>query len=735
MSSNRLSTIISIAPHIIGGVVVIIVAAYAGLWLGGRDDPNRSPRERTGRAASPSAPHKAEQQPGAPGRFYVYLGWDRLPIADVVLDEARLAEAIGVDACIIPVQLPWPGHGPLYADAFEPVRRIMEAAPAIDVILDMRMAPPSGWFAENPDARVADPDNAVEFPSLAYERWRQDVAVAMRAAAEWLEVEGLLPRIRGAVLRSHPIHQWGASLALDRTASNEAAFRAWVASQMAANDRIRAAVESEGGIESIALPDPSEASGLLDGSLREVYARFASESVGDALKFLASTAKSAFGNAKTIYLPYGYSLGGAEGHGDLARVLSDKNVDGIIAPVSSTRRGLGGAGGFIGPVSSAAVRAKEWIHVDDTRTGLERNAEEAAPAASASEQVYHVQRRNFAAAMVHGLSYAPADPSGMGALLDTAMWERFGRMRDAADEQSGIPEAGEFGPPPTRTGPLLVVVDEKSGVLLPGKSAVSNALLRDVRDSVLRCGVPVRFGLLDDVLQDRAAPAQAYLFLNAFELSGPDRLRLRRLFVREKATAIWMYAPGVIGPGASDENVSDVVGMRVRSFPSGATAGSKSELVSPWIEEGAPFGKSIAMTPLFFIDDEDASTIARYRSSERVSAAIRFFGEDEEPDWTSVFIAEPSLPPGLLRELLQIAGVHVYVETTDPPVQQTMHLGRGLLSVHADKPGERLFDLGVQCAVEDVLNPARGWPPRRYLTLPMAGGETAIFRLIPEPEG
>ncbi len=731
--SSRLSTFISIAPHVIGGIAVITAAAYAGLWLGGRDAPTNAVEKRSSRNDSASAPVDASQQsPKNPQHFYAYLGWDRLPIADVVLEEARLAEAVGVDACIVPVNLPWLGHGLKYVDAFEPVRRIMDAAPETDVILDLRVAPPATWLAENPSARVADPDNSTEFASLAHERWRSDVASALRAAAEWLTVENTLPRVRGVVLRSDSIHAWGASMMLDKTESNTNAFRTWLASRTSSDAQLQELVESTGGIETVSVPDNSETVAPFERSLHVEYAKFAIRAVGDALQFLAAETKSAFGKQRAVYLPYGYSLGGADGHGALARLLDDKNVDGIFAPVSSTGRGVGGAGGFIGPVTAAAVRGKEWIHLDDTRTGLERNAERAAPTASVSEQVYHVQRRNFSAALIHGISYAPADPSGMGALLDSEMWGRFGSMRDVMGDHVNHFLVDGYGSSIGAISPLAVVVDEPSLAYLSDTSAVSTSLIEGVRDSVLRAGVPVRFCLLHDVLQGRADPAKAYLFLNAFELTAPDRLRLRRKLEREKATAIWMYAPGIIGPESAHENVSDIVGMNVRSFPSGATAGSKSALVSPWIEKDATFGESIALNSLFFIDDEDASTIALYRASDKVSAAIRFFGEDEEPDWTSVYIAEPTLPPGLLREVLQIAEVHVFVETTERPVQQTMHLGRGMMAVHAEEPGERLFDLGIQCSVEDVLNPARGWPPRRFLTVPMAGGETAIFRLKPE---
>jgi len=730
MSNSRFSTFVRIAPHVIGGVAVIVAAGYAGLWFGAQDLRAINGKEDSGQITlTPSTPEAVNRGTSAPRGFYAYLGWDRLPISDVVLEEARLAEAIGVDAFIVPVQLPWPGHGPLYADAFKPVRQVLDAAPETQVILDLRLAPPTTWFDENPSARVVAPDESGEYPSLAHDRWRQDVAGALRAAAEWLEVDDMLPRIQGAMLSAHAIQTWGAALPFDRTDPNSEAFNAWIASRISKDDRIRAAVESEGEGDTVKLPAVFDAAMPFEVSLQGVFAEYSNDTLLNALLYLASETKSAFGKQKAVYLPYEYLQGGSDGNAAMSELLDDNNVDGVVASVSSTNRGVGGVGGFEGAVSSASLRGKEWIHLDDTRTGLERDAEQASPAAAASEQVYHVQRRNFSAALVHGVSYAAADPAGMGALLDAAMWERFGRMRDVFMEYVNDGAAAGYGPPPTSASPLMVVMDD---AIRSGNSAISNGMLRQARDSVLRSGVPAQFCLLEDVLQNRTRPAQAYLFLNAFELSAPDRLRLRRRFQRENAMAIWMYAPGVIGPASLEKNVSDVVGMQVRQFASGATAGSKSELVSPWIKKDTQFGESAALNPLFYIDDEDASTIARYRSSDRISAAIKFFGEDEKPDWTSVFIAEPVLPPGLLRELLQIAEVHVYVETTDPPVQQTMHLGRGLMAVHADQPGERLFDLGVQCAVEDVLNPARGWPRRRFLTLPMAGGETAIFRLIPE---
>jgi hypothetical protein len=730
MGSGRASALLGLAPHILGGVLVIVAAGYAGLWLGGRPMTVSTP-DPVEDDASVSEPGNAAKKPAAPQRFYAYLGWDRLPIADAVLEEARLAEAVGVDAIIVPVDLPWPGHGARYAEAFEPVRQVMEAATSRSLLLDLRLAPPDSWYTENPSAHVVDEDNAASEPALTSKAWREDTRLALRAAAEWLNNEGLLPRVSGVVLRAHAMRPWGALFYHDQSEGTQEAFADWLKQASRSDEFVRTVVNAAGGPNKVAFEDAVADAKPLELGAPSVYAKFASQAVADAIVNVAREAKGAFGANKRVYVPYGFSFAGYTGHDALGDVLAVAYVDGIIAPVSSVNRGVGAVGGFVGPITSALAHGKEWIHVDDTRTGLERDAERDAPASNASDQVYHVQRRNFAAALVNGLSYAPADALGMGSLVDRDMWERFGRMRDAALAQAKMDAEGA---PDQIAQPIVVVLAQSGAAYLPQHSPIASAMLRAIRDAVLRSGAPVRFAMLDDVLDGRIEPARAYLFANAFELSSADQLQLRRLLERNRAAAIWMVAPGVIGPKKPEENVSDVVGMRVRKFPTAATSGSVSDIVSPWIEQGTEFGEGHALNPLFYIDDEEASTIALYRSSKKVSAAIKFFGGDGEPEWSSIYVAEPSLPAELLRELLQIVDIHLFVETTERPLTQTMHIGRGLIGIHANEVGERLLDFGESSEIVDVLNPARGWPKRRYLTFPMSAGETVIFRLNPEPD-
>lgn len=63
-----------------------------------------------------------------------------------------------------------------------------------------------------------------------------------------------------------------------------------------------------------------------------------------------------------------------------------------------------------------------------------------------------------------------------------------------------------------------------------------------------------------------------YLFLNAYRLSAAEVAQLHARFAAEKATAIWVYAPGYLDVTMNRTNVRDTVGMEVRQFDEPARA-------------------------------------------------------------------------------------------------------------------------------------------------------------------
>jgi hypothetical protein len=271
---------------------------------------------------------------------------------------------------------------------------------------------------------------------------------------------------------------------------------------------------------------------------------------------------------------------------------------------------------------------------------------------------------------------------------------------------------------------LAVVVDEESRFLERDGERIG-PLLQQCQNAALRAGVPVQFCLLRDVLEDAVPPSSVYWFLNAFRLSQEQRDRLHANLTRDKASAIWMYAPGYVGEDASAENVAATVGMGVKAFKNGGKSGSTYALVGKWIGKDDAFGTSQQWDPLFYIDDDNANVIARYADSHKPSAALMY----NEAGWRSVYVADPSISPALLREILTLLEEHVYFRKTPPVTFDAAYFAPEMMAVHATEAGDRPVDFGQVFDVQDMLDPEAGWPRTRLVTLTMYAGETRVLRL------
>ena len=86
--------------------------------------------------------------------------------------------------------------------------------------------------------------------------------------------------------------------------------------------------------------------------------------------------------------------------------------------------------------------------------------------------------------------------------------------------------------------------------------------------------------------------------------------------------------------------------------------------------------------------------LGRYADAEgKPALALKRF-----PDWTSVYSATPGLPSGLLRNLAQTAGVHIYSETGD-----AFYAGRGIVALNAGKSSSKLIRLPSRFVVREIL--------------------------------
>ncbi len=732
-------------------VLILAGAAGGGFWLGGLSVPDVPRLVTPPKAAGPIAATNPPRENTAPENTGKTVEPPPLLLAvnpaggdwTPALGEIALAAKRGFHTFVVPLQPPWPG-----AEDRDPpeevIRRITDVDPQARLILRLNLNPPKSWLDEHPGDTMQVGGAPQPYASTASAAWLKAATDAIDTVLNMVEKSGLAPRVTGYVFEAVAHGQWYRGAGFDESPATLAGFRAWLKTRYKTDEALGAAW----GIKDISFataaippaPDTSDTKSVFFRLPEEQpvvdYLRFTSENTADALAALCAYTAPKVPETCRLLAPYGFCFelpGNDAGHYALGLLL-DSDLDGFFSPVSYVDRGLGGVGGMMGPVNSAVYHGKQWFIVDDTRTHITFDAVSgtASPIQGIRPgDVYNVQRRNFTLALVQGLGLTWADPQGLGWLHDENQWAEFAKMRDIYTQFYPGASRQEATPPPSPSDFLpdvLVVVDESARFYQRCAEPLNRRILTGARDAALRAGVSTQFCLLQDVLDDVAPPAPVCLFLNAFHITKEEREKLFNRFERDQTCAIWLYAPGYIGETSGVDNVRALTGMSVKAFEAPTEAGSVFSVAGQqYVPEGTSIGAPQTWFPLFYIDDEEAFELAKYRGSGKTSVAMRSM----DAGWTSVYVAEPAFIPGLLREVLNILEQPLLFEPTRPNHYDLTHEGNGLLAIHGRTIGERSIDLGSYMNVRDLFNEQIGWPQKDRFTLPMKAGETRLFKLSP----
>ena len=547
-------------------VVLMGVLVALGLWLGSGSSleedltPSPPPDAAAVPEPAPSSPAGADQAVFG-GSFCLWVSGQPDADPDAVADEVRLAAGAGFNRCIVTVPLPWEGEDP--AAALGAVRGICEANPRARVMVHVLLDPPASWLDSHLKSIAEAREDGARHVSVACPVWLDAACGALDRLHEAITEAGLEEHLTGWILGALEEGQWRLTGPHDRSEANLVAFRAWLQGQYSGDEGLREAWgDSDLSIEEAVPPNVEAADGpevfvsLPEGRALVDFRRYTAQSVARAIERVTRHVKEAQGTDSLVYVPYGYTFEFADSsgyHGALGTLLLGP-VDGFVSPVSHRERGLGSTAGFWGPVNSACYHGKQWLLVDDTPTGVRRDAVSGQVERNGGlriEDVYGAQRRNFAPVLAHGLALAWADPKGEGRLLHEEMWRRFGIMGRAYEEtwrdciridgtldRSAGAEAGQVS--------LMVVVDEGSRFYERDPRALSERFYANVRDCALRAGVPTAFCLLSDLLDESAPPASVCLIVNAFHLTTQDRVRLHEVLRSRHSAALWLYAPGIL---------------------------------------------------------------------------------------------------------------------------------------------------------------------------------------------
>lgn len=647
-----------------------------------------------------------------------------------VLQEIGLARQYGVQHFVFKVDLPWQG-GPW--PALERLGEAVASAESGAVWLMLDVNPGASWLEEHPDEVSTFVTQGAAYPSIGSARWRNDGSTAVFNAGKAVQEAFPNLHIAGVILGGLEEGLWYRTVGFDHSPANTAAFRKWLERRYETAAALAESWDIEiGSFEDAAVPDPPTSSERVlfagPGDRPYVdYMEYLNGTTGSAVTFFAACARETFGANTPVFVQYGamFDFPGPE-HGQwaLGKVLDE--VDGIALGVHRASRSVGDVGGESGPSTVPGLRGKQWLLLDDTRTGIGWNATTNGvfkPAGFDLRTLSPIYDRNLLSAAMDQGGVFWFDARGQGNFADGVIWDYFVSRLPVIDELQ------HMNGDPSRT--VLFVLDEGGIGYVADGHRFGNEVLNASRAALHQSGVSFGYVLLEDILRDRAPEARVFVFPNLFRLDEAVREQLHKYLADHGAAAIWLYAPGAASGEEAAESVGATVGMHVEAYSEPTPPESVYALTGHWIEENEKFGAPEPWSPLYYVSDESADLLARYTATEDGSAAVKFMDDG----WASVFVATPTLTPGLLREILEILDHPPVVRNAGARREESFRIRNGYLLVHSREQGDRLFDFGDGHDVVDLLNPEMGWPGKQSLQFPMSDGSTRLLKITPSPRG
>jgi len=262
-------------------------------------------------------------------------------------------------------------------------------------------------------------------------------------------------------------------------------------------------------------------------------------------------------------------------------------------------------------------------------------------------------------------------------------------------------------------------VDEQSKLYIKSDWDANYWTMYSLRDEAVKSGASVGFYSLDDFTGDVAPRCKVYVFANAFRLTDWQIRAIRSRLDREEATAIWIYAPGYIGPeGADITRACRLTGIKL-SVRDGRQGSEGVGLL-----KGESWGPELPLSPRLFVADEKAEALGRYKSDGSISAAQTRNGHHR-----SIFLGDMGVTSRMLKWLFQSSGVHIWAK--DAGVIQT---DGDVLMIHSDKAGLKPIHLPPGIEAEPIKGEIE-WQEGNAIFVRFQPGDTLWLRLTQKEPG
>ena len=420
------------------------------------------------------------------------------------------------------------------------------------------------------------------------------------------------------------------------------------------------------------------------------------------------------------------------GHLSMTKLMRSPYVDFMCSPVSYYDRGSGGTEYTQCLEDSVPLHGKMWFNEVDSRTYLTVKERKTDPSLIVTPKAKSIEvlKRHLAHAFLKGAGMWWMDLTKEGWYQDADLMKVVSRGQEIYQE--GLLDKWKS------TTEIAVIVDDQSAKYLAGDSKVQQALVFWQVPEIARIGAPFDIYIAEDIGDD-LPHHKLYIFLNLFKTNKVQMQTIHRILRRDKATALWLYAAGLLGKDISPDNMLKLTGIRfaalaeeynphmkiVRSdhplgkmLPVGLEAGTNirkptSRQKRSWLE------KTPAVSPVVYPVDDKAAVLARLNYKNKPGMVVKDLGE-----WKSVWSGAFPLPAKILREIAKYAGVHIYDDKDDFVMANSR-----FLAIHCRDDGQRNIALPAEFDVYDLWNKKYLARKARNVNVKAKKGSSFLFKL------
>ena len=612
---------------------------------------------------------------------------------------------------------------------------ILAADPDAFFLPHIEVTAPTWWQKAHPEELCEFSDGRKGPSSLASLLWRQEMGDDLRKLIAHLRQAPYADRIIGYTLfagYTGEWQMWGTWEAVrdDYSAPATRAFREFLAKRYGTDNALQkswndlqvtlatAVVPTEAQRSpkgTAALRDPATEQRCID------WYEFSSNMMAESLLYFAKVTREATNGEALVGTYYGYLSAHGwrqtdSGHCAVASVFDSPYIDFLMSPPNYCFRSPGETSTFMSATDSFRMRGKLWINEADNRTFLTRKDAGHSRSDTLADTI-GVFYRELAQVLTKHAAVSYYDMAG-GWYSHPDLLRSVGKANELS--RQSLTGRSPFVPE------VCLLVDPNSFYYMRTTDVVGH-LAGENLFAAPQSGVPFDYCLLSDMGQSWFPDYKLYVFLNAVSLDAKARAMVVAKLKRNKATAIFLYAPGYFLDGkASLQNMQDLTGITLAVDETEGTTQLQfkdGEPLAAGINVAKPVGTDMRFSPRFFGADAKATTIANIAGTDKPGLVIK-----QNDGWTAVYSSSIRIPAALLRNLARQAGAHVYVESGDATYADNRYIG-----VHAATAGEKTIRLppgSESCRVKDAVTGEVLTVVSGTVRMTLARGETRVLEMF-----